>query len=306
MTTLVGSIGVFDGVHRGHRAVLTRARERADAAAARLVVCTFEVHPRVVLGGTASPPLMTPPAEKAARLREAGADEVRFLKFSSRLADKSAARFLGEHLFPYGRLAALVVGYDFAMGRDRSGDQAALRDLGRRFGFTVLRVAPDVDAGRPVSSSRVREALVSGDVGEAARLLDRPYSLTGRVVTGEGRGRILGFPTANLVLPGTKLRPARGVYAVTVRGCGPAPIPGVMNLGRRPTFDGRDESVEVHLLGFSGDLLGTRLDVDLVERLRQERKFHDASELTDQIERDVEAARRVLGTAPAAADNSGC
>ena len=296
MSTLPAAVtvGVFDGFHRGHARVLERARARADAAAGRLVAVTFDRHPQSVLSPRTGPPALASRAETVDRLREAGADEVRVVRFDAALAAKAPLRFLADHVFPFHRLAALVVGHDFAMGRERRGTAAALAGLGRRFGFRVESVDAVIEGGEAVSSSRIRGLLAAGDVAAAARCLGRPYALGGTVVPGEGRGRTLGFPTANLAVDLRRLRPARGVYAVRVAAPG-LEAPGVANIGLRPTFGEGVETVEVHLFGSPGDLVGIRLSVTLVERLRPELKFKDANELKQQIRRDAARARFLLG-----------
>lgn len=290
----VATIGVFDGFHRGHRQVVRRARERADRVRGRLVVFTFDEHPEVVLRGIDPLPRLSTPAETAGLLLDAGADEVRFLRFDAALARKSPERFLVEHVFSTQRLAGLVVGYDFAMGRGRAGDPGALAALGTRLGFRVEAVPAAEDGGGPISSTRIRGALAEGRVAEAAAWLGRPYRLRGTVVAGEGRGRTLGFPTANLRVHPRKLRPRQGVYAVRVDGADLEGAPGVANLGIRPTFGEGRETVEVHLLEFRGDLLGASLTVNLVEGLRPEIKFKNAKELEAQIGEDATRARALL------------
>jgi riboflavin kinase/FMN adenylyltransferase len=290
----VVTIGVFDGFHRGHAAVVARARARAAEAAARLVVFTFDEPPRAVLSGRPAPPRLALLGEKVALLRGAEADEVRVLGFNRRLAAKSPHRFLAEHVFPYHRLAALVVGYDFAMGKGRSGDVPHLAELGRELGFSVEGVPAETAGGSPISTTRIRRVLAAGAVEEVGRLLGRPYRLEGRVVTGEGRGRGLGFPTANLAVPGGKQRPGAGVYAVRAVGPGLESVPAVVNIGRRPTFGGDSETVEAHLLDFRGGLEGKVLELEFVSRLRGERKFNNGKELSDQIARDVSRARTLL------------
>ena len=290
----VMTIGTFDGFHRGHRAVLERAQKRADRAGARVVAITFDPHPRSVLSPENAPLLLTPVFEKVAQLRSAGADEVRVLRFTPELAARSPQSFLGHHIFPHHRILALVSGYDFAMGRDRRGTLAILAGLGRKLGFETESVQAVLVNGTAVSSRRIRTALTEGDLDEARRCLGRPYRLAGRVVTGDGRGRTIGFPTANISIPEEILRPIRGVYAVRVRGAGLDGAPGVANLGRRPTFDGVEERLEVHLLDYAGVLTGGLLYVDFVRRLRPEVKFNNSNELTKQIRADIQTARRVL------------
>jgi riboflavin kinase/FMN adenylyltransferase len=295
---MVATIGVFDGFHLGHAAVVARASERARQCGAPLVVLTFDAHPRAVLARTAGFPQLTLLGEKIALLRQAGAAEVRVLNFSDRLAARPPRRFLEEHVYAFGCLAALVVGYDFAMGRERAGTIPVLHALGHECGFDVEGVPSVLDGDAPISSTRIRRLLNEGAVARAAGLLGRPYRLAGLVGAGDGRGRGLGFPTANLAVSPHKLQPARGVYAVRVRGTAFASAPGVVNLGARPTFGEGPPTVEVHILDFEGDLRGERLELEFVERLRPERKFAGAGELSAQIGRDAAAARERLSRPP--------
>ncbi len=292
------TLGVFDGFHRGHAEVVARARERAREVGGKLVVFTFDEHPRQVLAGGAAPPRLSLLPEKTALLREAGADEIRVLRFTPALAARSPAEFLAGYVFPFHRTAAMVVGYDFAMGRGRRGTLPVLAALGRGLGFTVESVGPALEGGEPISSTRIRGELASGRVDGAARLLGRPYRLEGTVTAGDGRGRVLGFPTANLEVADAKQRPARGVYAVWASGAGLDRAPAVMNLGVRPTFDGRRETVEVHVLDRDLDLRGRRLAVEFAGRVRDELKFKDAKELQERIRADVALSRRLLGAGP--------
>jgi riboflavin kinase / FMN adenylyltransferase len=302
VTRVVVTIGVFDGVHRGHLAVVGRGSARAREAGERLIAFTFDVPPRAVLSGSPPPPLLTSLGEKVALLRRGGADGVRVLRFTRDLAAKSPQRFLDEHVLAFAPLSLLVVGYDFAMGRDREGTAAVLREIGSRRGFAVEEVPAVWEGGEAISSTRVRRALEEGTVDVAWRCLGRPYRLPGTVVRGDGRGRTLGFPTANLEVDPGRLRPGNGVYAVRVSGASPEIRDGVANLGVRPTFGGGGETVEVHLLDGGGDLVGARLTVSFLGRLRPERKFKEVKELQDQIRADVARAREVLAGIPAAPD----
>jgi len=290
----VVTLGVFDGVHLGHQAVLGCLVRRARAEGARAVAFTFDPAPGAVLNATPEFPALTLLGERTALLRRGGANEVRVLRFTPALAAKSAERFVAEHLLTDYELAGLVVGYDFALGRGREGTVPVLRALGEGLGFPVEAVPAVEGEGGVVSSTRIREALEGGDVALAKQLLGRSFHLAGRVVPGDSRGRTLGFPTANLEVSPRKLRPGSGVYAVGVHGAGSSVRPGVVNLGRRPTFGGGEETVEVHLLDWVGDLAGQRLRLEFEARLRPERKFNSANELKNQIEADVSQARQVL------------
>lgn len=290
----VVTVGTFDGVHRGHWAVLQEIRARADATGRRSVLLTFHPHPLRIVRPEHAPPLLTTPDEKKEILAESGLDFAVFLRFTEQLSRYAPERFVEEILV--GRLGVeeLVIGYDHGFGRGRSGDADTLRELGLQFGFTVDVVPPVEVGGEAVSSSRIRHAIAEGDLREAGRGLGRPYSLRGLVVRGDGRGRHLGFPTANLggVVP-EKLHPPSGIYAV--RGVTRAGIhDGALHLGPRPTFQGAAPSIELHLLDFEGDLYGEEVRVDLIERVRDVLPFASVEALVDQMRDDVARVRGIL------------
>ncbi len=293
---VAATIGVFDGVHRGHQAVLAALRAAA-AGDERTLVVTLDPHPLEVLRPEAAPPLLTTAAERCSLIAAFGGppDAVLVRRFDRSVAGLTAAEFLHGILPPTARLARLVLGYDFRMGRDRSGGPEELAELGRREGFAVQRVEPSRDDGAPVSSSRIRALVAEGRVREAGELLGHPYRIEGTVVPGRGVGRTLHFPTANVDIPeGRKLLPAYGVYALRVTVPGEdGPRDAVMNFGTRPTFDA-GKALEVHLPGFSGDLLGRRLALDLVERIRDEQRFPGPEALAAAIRDDVDRARKIL------------
>lgn len=293
------AIGNFDGVHRGHRAVLDAARALVPGAAPG--VLTFEPHPREVLQPDRAPARLTPLAAKLRLLREAGARFVQVLRFDRALIAMPAEAFVREVLVERLGAAGVAVGQDFRFGHGRGGDPALLTWLGPILGFRASVVTPLAVDGEPCSSTRVRELLGDGHVALAAALLGRPHAVEGRVVRGDGRGRQIGFPTANLALRGRRpMLPAAGVYAVTVRPRpgGAVVWPGVANLGHRPTFEGRELRLEVHLLDRGPDLYGTPLEVGFVERLRGEMRFDGIESLRAQIARDVAQARAVHGLDP--------
>ncbi len=294
---VVLTIGVFDGVHLGHQALIQRVVERARALKARAVVLTFHPHPRSVVAPRSHWGYLCSLEERIARIAELGVDLVMVLRFTSELAATPAEAFVRE-LAGHIPLLELHVGADFGLGKDRQGDVALLRRLGRELGFAVRPASPVCLDGRVVSSTHIRALILAGQVAEAGRWLGRPFSLRGAVVSGAGRGRQMGFPTANLHLHPRQLLPADGVYAVWVRlppAWGrPSPHPGLAYIGRRPTFGPGRRTMEVHLLDFAGDLLGCELRADFVEHLRPEQTFSGPAELAAQMKRDADRARQVL------------
>lgn len=285
----VVTIGNFDGVHLGHQALLRRVRQVADALGAPACVYTFHPSPRQVLRpDTAVPPIQTLD-DRVEALGRCGVDQVVVERFDHDLAAREPIWFADEILTRRLRCVAAVLGYDFRFGRMRAGTVERLREW---VDVPVEQVEPLMVGGEAVSSTRIRGLLLAGAVEEAAALLSRPHRLRGVVVAGDQRGRQLGFPTAN-VRDGEVLRPPSGVYAVRVGiDDEPAERPAVANLGTRPTFGGGEEpTLEVHLLDFTGDLYGRRLAVDLVARLRDERRFGGVDELVASIRRDIETAR---------------
>lgn len=290
--------GNYDGVHLGHRALVSTAQSvAAQHPGARVRALTFDPHPLHFVAPDRAPPLLTSVARRVELLRAAGADDVVVQPFDRSFALLSPEGFVSEILVRRLHARAVVVGSDFRFGAKRAGNVATLESLGARYGFEVTIVAPVTLEGQLVSSSNVRASLLVGEVELAARMLTRVHDIERRVIEGHRRGRTIGFPTANLELSGM-LAPADGVYAVSVRVLdGDAPpaerLWGVANLGVRPTVNG-GRSLEVHLLDFSGDLYGRTLRVGFVARLRGEAKFPDLAALTAQIARDVDAARKAL------------
>ncbi len=284
------TIGVFDGVHRGHLYLLDALRERATERDLAAGVITLHPHPALVLDPRASIAYLTSLEERVRLLRESGVDFALPLTFTPEVARLTAAEFaaaLQERL----RMRFLLVGPDFALGRGRQGDAATLVEIGRQMGFEVESLAPLVENGIVVSSSAIRAALEAGDIDTANDLLGRPFTLHGPVVRGVERGRIIGFPTANLAIGSGLALPPFGVYVTLalVDGTGYA---SVINIGRRPTFDNGERTVEVHIMDFDGDLYGKEVRVDVLKRLRGEVRFDGAEALSEQIRRDVAAARQ--------------
>ena len=291
----VVTVGTFDGVHRGHWAVLQEIRRRAEATGRRSVLVTFDPHPLRIIRPEHAPPLLTTPAEKKEILAESGLDWAVFISFTETLSRYEPRRFVEEILLERLGVEELVIGYDHGFGRDRSGDVGTLRAMGAELGFAVDVVSPVETDGEPVSSSRVRRAVQEKRLDEAAACLGRPYSIRGIVVRGDGRGRGLGFPTANLRVGNAgKLIPPSGIYAV--RGVlRSGTFAGALHLGPRPTFRGSPPTIELHLLDFDGDLYGEEVRVDFVRHLRDVRPFEGPAALVAQMLEDVEEARRVLG-----------
>jgi riboflavin kinase/FMN adenylyltransferase len=287
------AVGNFDGVHRGHAALLAALRAQARAIAGPAVAVTFDPHPLKLLRPAQFMPVLTSVADRAALLESQGADHVLVLQTTPALLHLSAEEFFHQVLETRLRARAVVEGANFAFGRDRGGNIDLLSRLGAQANIRVTVVPPFLLAGVPVSSSRVRAALERGAVREAADLLGRPYRLRGTVVAGQRRGQGLGFPTANLEQIET-LAPGDGVYAVRVERLG-AVWPGAANIGPNPTFGEHARKVEVHLIGFHGDLYGQGLGVDFVERLRDTRPFRGREELIEQLRQDVEQATRLAG-----------
>jgi riboflavin kinase/FMN adenylyltransferase len=288
------TVGTFDGVHRGHWAVLQEIRRRAEETGRRSVLVTFHPHPLRIVRPEHSPPLLTTPREKKEILAESGLDWAVFLSFTRALSRYSPRRFVEEILVDRLGVEELVIGYDHGFGRGRAGDAETLRNIGRELGFTVDVVAPVEAGGAAISSTRIRRAVEAGDVEGAREGLGRPYALSGLVVRGDGRGRQLGFPTANLhVTNSDKLVPEPGVYAVRGvlrRGT----FGGALHVGPRPTFRGSAPTIELHLLDFGGDLYGEEVRVDFIQRLREVRPFDSVPSLVSQMRKDVEGARRAL------------
>jgi riboflavin kinase/FMN adenylyltransferase len=293
----VVTIGAYDGVHLGHRAVIGEVRRLANERGAAAVVVTFDRHPAMVVRPESAPKLLTDLEQKLELLETTGVDEVLVIHFDDERAHESAEDFVRDVLV--GRLAAraVVVGHDFHFGHKRSGNVPMLAAMGGELGFDVLgmRLVGD-DAGTEVSSTRIRGLLTEGDVRQAATLLGRPHEVRGQVDHGDARGRDLGFPTANVGVPSEILLPADGIYAGWYERPGGEVHPAAVSLGRRPTFYESAETslLEAYLLDFSGDLYDEPARVRFVERLRGEVKFDSVDDLIAQMAVDVDNARTVL------------
>ena len=288
------TVGTFDGVHLAHRAVLDETVRRATAAGQQSVLVTFEPHPLEVVRPARAPALLSTPLERRAALAETGIGHVLVLAFDAAMAALPPERFVREMLMARTQMRELVIGYDHGLGRDRTGDVDSLRAIGEAEGFSVTVVPPVEVDGVRVSSSVIRQAITEGDLGLAARLLGRPYRVSGPVVPGERRGRVLGVPTINLEVPPRKLLPPDGVYAVRVEWRDGV-AGGMLNQGPKPTFGDARRTLEAHLFGVARDLYGEWVRIEWVTRLRDVQRFGSPAELVEQLERDRSAATAALG-----------
>lgn len=294
----VATLGIFDGMHRGHRAVLAATAREAAALGAEPVVITFDPHPESVLRGT-TPPLCCDAQEKLARIGQGGIGMVVVQPFDRDFSQQTAEAFV-ERLRRGRDLAGLVMSSESAFGHDRAGTAATLRSLAGREGWRLVELPTLERAGGRISAGRIRELVEAGRLRAASDLLGRPYAVTGEVVHGDARGRELGFPTANLRFPADVALPPNGIYAVRVGWGGDDPLnpehsaDGVASLGVRPTFGGGNRLLEVHLLDFDGDLYGENMRVEFVRRQRGEKRFPSAEALIEQMNRDKQRARRIL------------
>ncbi len=297
----VVTVGNFDGVHRGHRALIDRAVALAAARRVPAIALTFDPHPAAVIRPDAAPGLLQAVTERVAELRTAGLDDVVVRRFDAALAGLTPAAFVAEVLVGELGAVAIVVGENFRFGRGAAGDVAALRGLAAEAGVEVVAVPLVAEDGTPVSSTALRAALAAGDVAAVAAGLGRPFALDGEVVRGDGRGRTLGIPTANVAVDPARALPADGVYACRAEAVDRAGTvvraPAVVNVGRRPTFDGVGRTVEAHLLDVPDglDLYGGRLRLALLARIRGEERFPGPEALVARIRADVAEARRLLG-----------
>ena len=289
------TVGTFDGVHRGHQAIIDYLRTRAQEHGGPSTLVSFDPHPRSVVHGK-EVPLLTTVDERAMLLEDLGIDRFVVIPFSNTFAQLEPEAYVEEILVEGIGLQEITVGYDHRFGKKRAGDVDLLRELGPQYGFDVDVIPPQEVDHDVVSSRAIRDLLLdSGDVEAAADRLGRPYQLDGIVARGEGRGRQIGFPTANLALDDArKLVPKRGVYATTVRLPNGEVKGGMMNIGRRPTFDEMDVTAEVHLFDFKGDLYGERLSVQFLQRLRDEQKFDSADDLAVQLSKDERHCRTIV------------
>ena len=293
----VATIGFFDGVHRGHCSLLSQVVRQAAQRNRQSTVVTFDIHPRQLVNPDFQPLLLTTLDEKLQLLSLQGIDRVALLHFDEQMASLSARDFMSVVLSRQLNVDTLVLGYDSRFGHGRTAGFADYEAYGHSMGIDVLRATPLLsDDGTPVSSSLVRNLLLSGNIAQANDALGRRYSLTGNVVEGFHEGRRLGFPTANLALADRqRLVPGRGVYAVWAELTGYSePMPAMMNIGTRPTYNGSSQTLEVHIIGYEGDLYGQDITVTFAERIRSEQPFDSPSALASQLQLDRKACIRIL------------
>jgi riboflavin kinase/FMN adenylyltransferase len=295
-TPTVLTIGTFDGLHRGHLALLEQLKEAAQKLQAQTAVITFHPRPKTVLAPhLANNDYLTTSEERIALLRKLGLDVLILIPFTLEFARTTAYDFIKmvvEHI----NLVEFWAGHDFALGKNREGNLEKLTALGREFNYTVHEVAPLLIDGKVVSSTEIRQLLLAGEIRQAARLLGRHPSVSGKIVQGVQRGRTIGFPTANLVTPPERLIPANGVYATLAQhsGSNSQCYASVTNIGVRPSFEEDVRMVETHIFDFSENIYGQSLTLEFVERLRPEKKFDNINELVTQITDDVQQASALL------------
>lgn len=287
----VATIGNFDGVHRGHQAVMAQLLAAADKLGARTTVITFEPLPEEHFMGAKAPARLTPLGDKVGLLKKLGVDQVLCLPFNAALANLPAEEFIDRVLIKGLAVKRLVVGDDFRFGHQRKGDFALLQKQGATHGFDVVDTHTHTADEVRVSSTRIREALAQGEFEQVEDLLGHPFTMSGRVFHGDKRGRQLGIPTANFRIA-RRISPLHGVFAVEVLGINDRPLPAVANIGVRPTVGGTGFQVEVHLLDFSGDLYGRRIQIRVRRKIREEQRFESLDELVTQIHLDIDQARQ--------------
>lgn len=282
----VATIGNFDGIHRGHQAIVRQLHDLARRLDTRTTVITFDPLPGEYFLGDKAPARLTTLREKFIQFDRLGVDQLLTMPFNRKLAEMPAQQFIDDILVRGLAIKALVIGDDFRFGKGREGDFNLLRQAGEHYGFEVIDTKTVLDDEERISSTRIRNALAAGDLELAARLLGRPYSMSGTVIHGEKLGRTIGFPTANIRVHRT-VSPLHGVFAVEVECIGY----GVTNVGTRPTVDGKGFLIETHLLDFDGDLYGQHINIRWLKKLRGEQKFDSLDALKAQIRKDIDAAR---------------
>ena len=295
MNHTVVTVGTFDGVHNGHKNIIKMLVDTAKKTGSESVVVTFDPHPRTILGSDPGVELLTTLDEKTQILEKLGVDMVVIIPFTKEFSQLTAEEFIREYIHKKLGAVHFIIGHDHKFGKDRVGDEEKLRELGKIDGFEITAVPPVKSGDEIISSSKIRKALLNGDLATANLYLGRDYSFSGLIVEGAKRGRLLGFPTANIE-PGSaeKVIPGRGVYVV---GCSIEgdKYHGVMNIGMRPTFENQTRIViEVHILDFNKIIYGKKISVDFIKRIRDEKRFESKEELIRQIELDKHKAIEII------------
>ncbi len=286
-----GAVGVFDGVHLGHQQILRGAIEESRRSNGQTLVVTFDRHPNAVVASDKVPPFIYPLHKRLEVVRELGPDMLWLIPFDEAFSRKTGASFAEQLASDFAPLESLWIGADFRFGHKRRGDVALLRDTGARFRFNVHATPAVLADGHPISSTRIREVIMRGDLDAAAKMLGRPYTLAGKVVEGDRLGRTLGFPTANMDVKGLAIPPT-GVYAALAQSGGKT-HQAVLNIGFRPTVCGASKELrcEAHMLDFSGDLYGHEVELSFIAKLREEKLFASTDALRQQIAADIAAAQ---------------
>jgi len=292
----VVTLGNFDGVHLGHRKIFELLKEEARECGATAMVITFYPHPLKIINPQKAPPLIASLDERLQLIKSCGIDFIACIPFTETFAGWSPERFVQEILVDELDVTRVLVGEDFRFGKGRKAGLNFLRKSGESHGFHVHRIEPVQIHDQEISSTRIRQAILKGHVRKAATMLDRPYNITGTVVHGEHVGRTLGFPTANIETQ-AELIPANGVYAVNAL-CEGENLSGVANLGVKPTFSGKKFTIEINIFNFDKDIYGKSLQVDFIERIRDERPFPNVQTLIQQIQKDCDQARKILQDSP--------
>ena len=295
ITRPVVTIGNFDGIHIGHRKILQTLREKAAAVHGEPVVVTFAQHPRKVLNPDNPPLIVTTADEKLKILAAMGFTSVILLNFSREMANMNALDFYNRLLIEQLGAEGIVIGYDHAFGKNREGNLKFLQSISEQSGITVTHVTEELIGTRPVSSTWLREEITSGNMEMTSHLLGRRYSISGNVSRGHGRGRNIGFPTANILIDDTdKLLPPDGVYAVNVYLDRGKQFGGMLNIGSNPTFGNLERSIEVNIFDFNDDIYDSEITVEFYSRIRNEIRFKNAEELKKQLQKDHETSQRLL------------
>lgn len=288
----VVTFGVFDGLHLGHQAVIRQVVEDATARDLSNTVLAFYPHPMAFLSPERCPPILTPRQKRLELLEELGVEIAVFVRFDAYLAQMSPITFVQAVLIGKLRARQVIVGYACQFGKNRAGNAEVLQSLGAQSNLDVTIMPPTLVEGRPVHSTRVREAVIQGELELAALLLKRPHSIIGKIVRGDGRGRRLGYPTANIHAE-NQIYPPNGVYAIRAK-LEDKLYGGILNIGVRPTVDGLNFQVEAHLFNFDEDVYGREIEIFFIKKIRDERKFADIESLVEQIGQDVEIAQSIL------------